>query len=262
MTAHIRQLTSTLHLIQTSKLTLTSTPTQGTTKRQRHHIPSISTSTHSPKKSTMPPKGQTPKNSNSPTRESTNKNKNRTDRKSPLHDNSIDFGVSDPLEEAAPGDNEAAINKNNNKDTGRGCAAKSTPRDSSISVDVIVPSGGTAQTGDNEANNTKSVVEPQTDNSPGANVGIPSGETALTDDNNAPTVPTTKTDTTPAATNNTVDNEPAEIQNKIQDNNKITSKMTPTDHISSATALRSADAVNPNMRILQKSNDINIFNVS
>ncbi len=127
----------------------------------------------------------------------------------------IDVGISNLSGEAAPGDNEAAINKNNNKDTGRGRAAKSTPRDSSISVEVIVPLGGTAQTGDNEANNTKSVVEPQTDNSPGANIGVPFGETALTDDNNAPTVPTTETDTTPAMTNNTVDNEPAEIQNKI-----------------------------------------------
>ncbi len=114
---------------------------------------------------------------------------------------------------------------------------KSTPRDSSISVDVIIPLGGTAQTGDNKANNTKSVVESQTDNSPGANVGVLSGKTVLTDDNNAPTVPTIETDTTPATTNNTVDNEPAEIQNKIQDNNKITSKMTPTDHTNSATAL-------------------------
>ncbi len=114
---------------------------------------------------------------------------------------------------------------------------KSTPRDSSISVNVIVPSGGTAQTDDNKANNTKSVVEPQTDNSPGTNVGVPSGETVLTDDNDAPTVPTTETDTTPATTNNTVDNEPAEIQNKIQDNNEITSKMTPTDHTNSATSL-------------------------
>jgi hypothetical protein len=68
-------------------------------------------------------------------------------------------------------------------------------------------------------------------------------------------VPTTETDNTPATTNNTVDNEPAEIQNKIQDNNKITSKMTPTDHIISATALQSADAVNLNMRTLQKSNE-------
>ena len=131
----------------------------------------------------------------------------------------------------------AAINKNNNKDTGRGRAAKSTPRDSLISVDVIVPWGGTAQTGDNEANNTKSVVEPQTDNSPGAKVGVLSGKTALTDNSDAPTVPTTETDTTPAMTNNTVDNEPAEIQNKIQDNNEITSKMTTTDHTNSATAL-------------------------
>ncbi len=103
--------------------------------------------------------------------------------------------------------------KNNNKDTGRGCAAKSMPRDSSISVDVIILLGGTAQTGDNEANNNKSVVEPQIDNSPGANIGVPSGETALTDDNDAPTVPTTETDNTPVTTNNTVDNEPAEIQN-------------------------------------------------
>jgi hypothetical protein len=178
-----------------------------------------------------------PKNTNTPTRESTNKNKKRTDRKSPPHDNSIDVGVSNPSGEAAPGDNEAAINKNNNKDTGRGRAAKLTPRDSSISVEVIVLWGGTAQTGANEANNNKSVVEPQTDNSPGTNVGVPSGETALTDDNNDPTVPTTETDNTPAMTNNTVDNEPADIQNKIQDNNEITSKMTPTDHINSATAL-------------------------
>ncbi len=146
--------------------------------------------------------------------------------------------------EAAPSDNKAAINKNINKDTGSGRAAKSTPHDSLISVDVIVLSGGTAQTGDNEANNTKSVMETQTDNSPGANIGVPSGETALTDDNNAPTVPTTETDTTPAMTNNTVDNEPAKIQNKIQDNNKITPKMTTTDHTNSATALQSADAVN------------------
>jgi hypothetical protein len=174
----------------------------------------------------------------------------------------IGVGVSDPLGEAAPGDNKAAINKNNNKGTGCGGAAKLTPLDSLISIDVIIPSGGTAQTGDNEANNNKSVVEPQTDNSPGANVGVPSGETALTDDNNAPTVTTTETDNTLATTNNTVDNEPAEIQNKIQDNNEITFKMTPTDHINSATALRSADAVNPNMRTPQKSNDINIFNVS
>jgi hypothetical protein len=180
----------------------------------------------------------------------------------PPRENLIDVGISNPSGEAAPGDNEAAINKNNNEDTGRGCAAKSTPRDSSISVDVIVQSRGTVQTGDNKANNNKSVVEPQTDNSPGANVGVPSGETALTDNNNAPTVPTTETDTTPATTNNTVDNEPAEIQNKIQDNNKITSMMTPTDHTNSATALRSADAVNPNMRTPQKSNDINIFDVS
>jgi hypothetical protein len=174
----------------------------------------------------------------------------------------IDVGISNLSGEAAPGDNEAAINKNNNKDTGWDCAAKLTPRDSSIGVDVIIPSGGTAQTGDNEANNTKSVVEPQTNNSPSANVSVWSGETALTDDNDAPTVPTTETVTTPATTNNTVDNEPAEIQNNIQDNNKITSKMTPTDHTNSATALRSADAVNPNMRTPQKSNDVNIFDVS
>jgi hypothetical protein len=209
----------------------------------------------------MPPKGRTPKNPNSPTRESTNKNEKRTDRKSPPRDNLINVGVSNPPGEAAPGDNKAAINKNNNKDTGRGRAAKSTLRDSSISIDVIVPLGGTAQTGDNEANNTKSVVEPQTDNSPGAIIGVPSRETALTDNNNAPTVPTTETDTTPATTNNTVDNELAEIQNKIQDNNEITSKMTPTDHINSVTALQSADAVNPNMRTPQKSNDIIIFDV-
>jgi hypothetical protein len=210
----------------------------------------------------MPPKGRTPQNTNTPTRESTNNNKKKTDCKSPPHDNSIDVGISDPSGEAAPGDNKAAINKNNNKDTGHGRTAKSTPRDSLISVDIIVPSEGTAQTGDNKANNNKSVVEPQTDNSPGANVGILSGETALTDDNNAPTVPTTETDNTPATTSNTVDNEPAEIQNKIQDNNEITSKMTPTDNINSATALRSADAVNPNMRTPQKSNYINIFDVS
>ncbi len=63
-------------------------------------------------------------------------------------------------------------------------------------------------------------MEPQTNNSPGANIGIPSGETALTDDNNAPTVPATETDTTPATTNNTVDNEPAEIQNKSKTTTK------------------------------------------
>jgi hypothetical protein len=174
--------------------------------------------------------------------------KKKTDRKLPPFDNSVNVGISNPSGEAAPGDNKAAINKNNNKDTGRGRAAKLTPRDSSIGVNVIVPLGGTAQTGDNKANNTKSVVEPQTNNSPSANVGVPSRETALTDDNNAPTVPTTEIDTTPATTNNTVDNEPAEIQNKIQNNNEITSKMTPTDHTNCATALRSADAVNPNMR--------------
>jgi hypothetical protein len=185
----------------------------------------------------MPPKGQTPKNPNSLTRESTNKNKKTTDRKLLPRDNLIDVGVSNPSGEAAPADNKAAINKNNNEDTGRCHAAKLTPRDSLISVDVIVLLGGTAQTGDNKANNTKSVVEPQTDNSPGANIGVPSRETALTDNNNAPTLPATETDTTPASTNNTVDNEPAEIQNKIQDNNEIMSKMTPTDHINSATAL-------------------------
>ncbi len=105
-------------------------------------------------------------------------------------------------------------------------------------------------------------MEPQTDNSPGANIGIPSGEPALTDDNNALTVPATETDTTPVTTNNTVDNEPAEIQNTIQDNNEITSKMTPTDHTNSVTALQPADAGNPNMRTPQKSNDINNFDVS
>jgi hypothetical protein len=185
----------------------------------------------------MPPKRRTPKNTNTPTRESTNKNKKRTDRELPLRDNLINIGVSNPSGEAAPGDNKAAINKNNNKYTGRSRAAESMPRDSLIGVDVIVPSGGTVQTGNNKANNTKSVVEPQTDNSPGANIGVPSGETALTDDNNAPTVPATETDTTPVMTNNTVDNEPAEIQNTIQDNNEITSKMTPTDHTNSVTAL-------------------------
>jgi hypothetical protein len=112
----------------------------------------------------MPPKGRTPKNPNSPTHESTSKNEKRTDQKSPPIDNSINVGISDPLGGAAPGENKAAINKNNNKDTGSDCTAKSTPRDSSISIDVIVPLGGTAQTGDNKANNTKSVVEPQTDN--------------------------------------------------------------------------------------------------
>jgi hypothetical protein len=94
-----------------------------------------------------------------------------------------------------------------------------TPRDSLIGVDVIIPLGGTVQTGDNKNNNTKSVVEPQTDNSPGTNIGVPSGETVLTDNNNTPTVPATETDTTPVRTNNTVDNEPAEIQNTIQDKN-------------------------------------------
>jgi hypothetical protein len=132
----------------------------------------------------------------------------------------IDVGISDPSGEAAPGDNEAAINKNNNKYTGQSRTAKSMPRDSSIGINVIVPLGGTVQTGDNEANNTKSVVEPQTDNSAGANIGVPSGETALTDDYNAPTVPARETDTTLVTTNNTVDNEPAEIQNTIQDNKK------------------------------------------
>ncbi len=90
----------------------------------------------------MPPKGRTPQNTNTPTCESTNKNEKRTDRKSPPRDNLIDVGVSDPSGEAAPGENEAAINKNNNKYTGRSRAAKSTPRDSSICVDVIVSSGG------------------------------------------------------------------------------------------------------------------------
>jgi hypothetical protein len=136
----------------------------------------------------------------------------------------INFGVSNPLGEAAPGENKAAINKNNNKYTGHGRAAKSIQCDSSIGINVIVPPGGTVQTGDNKANNTKSVVEPQTDNSPGTNIGVPSRETALTDNNNAPTVPATETDTTPVTTNNTVDNEPAEIQNTIQDNNEITSR--------------------------------------
>ncbi len=104
------------------------------------------------------------------------------------------------------------LKKIKNKYTGHGCAAKLMPRDSSIGVNIIVPLGGTVQTGDNKASNTKSVVEPQTDNSPGANIGVPSGETALTDDNNAPTVPATETETTPVMTNNTVDNEPAEIK--------------------------------------------------
>ncbi len=237
-TAHIRQLTSTPHLTQTSKLTLTSTPTQRTTKTTMPSHPiHITTSTHSTKKSTMPPKGRTLKNTNTPTHESTNNNKKRADCKLLPRDNLIDVGISNPSGEAAPGDNEAAINKNNNKYTGQSCAAKSTLRDSSIDVNVIVPSGGTVQTGDNKANNTKSVVEPQTDNSPGANIGVLSRETALTDDNNTPTLPATETDTTPVMTNNTVDNEPAEIQNTIQDNNKITSKMTPTDHTNSVTAL-------------------------
>jgi hypothetical protein len=52
-----------------------------------------------------------PQNTNTPTRESTNKNKKRADRKSPPCDNLIKVGVSDPLGEAAPGDNEAAIIK-------------------------------------------------------------------------------------------------------------------------------------------------------
>jgi hypothetical protein len=120
-----------------------------------------------------------PKNTNTPTRESTNKNEKRTDCKLPPRDKSINVGVSNLSGEAAPGDNEAAINKNNNKDTGRGRAAKLTPRNSSISVDVIVPLGGTAQTGDNEANNTKNVVEPQTNNSPGANVAFHPGKQRL-----------------------------------------------------------------------------------
>jgi hypothetical protein len=127
----------------------------------------------------MPPKGRTPNNTNTPTRESTNKNKKRTDHKSPLRDNLINVGVSDPSGEAAPSENEAAINKNNNKYTGRSRAAKSTPRDSSIGVNVIVPSGGTVQIGDNKANNTKSAVEPQTDNSPGANIAFHLGKQCL-----------------------------------------------------------------------------------
>jgi hypothetical protein len=76
----------------------------------------------------MPPKGRTPQNTNTPTRESTNKNKKRTDRKLPPRDNSIDVGIGNPSGEAAPGDNEAAINKNNNKDTGCSSAAKLMPR--------------------------------------------------------------------------------------------------------------------------------------
>jgi hypothetical protein len=90
----------------------------------------------------MPPIGRTPKNTNTPTRESTNKNEKRTDRKLPPRDNSINVGISNPSGEAASGDNKAAINKNNNKYTGRGRAAKSTPRDSSIGVIIIVPTGG------------------------------------------------------------------------------------------------------------------------
>ncbi len=39
------------------------------------------------------------------------KTKKRTDRKSPPPDNLINVGVSNPSGEAAPGDNEAAINK-------------------------------------------------------------------------------------------------------------------------------------------------------
>ncbi len=70
--------------------------------------------------------------------------KTKKDRKLPPRDNSINVGISDPLGEAAPGDNKAAINENINKDTGCGRAAKSTPRDSLIGVDVIVPLGGTA----------------------------------------------------------------------------------------------------------------------
>jgi hypothetical protein len=127
----------------------------------------------------MLPKGRTPKNTNTPTRESTNKNKKKTDRKLPPPDNSINVGVSNPLGEAAPGDNKAAINKNNNKYTGRGHAAKLMPHDSSIGINVIVLLGGTVQTGDNEANNTKSVVEPQTDNSPGANMAFCPGKQRL-----------------------------------------------------------------------------------
>ncbi len=139
-TAHICQLTSMPHLIQTSKNEHWHPRShKEPQKRWCHHIPSISTSTHSPKKSTMPPKGWTPQNTNTPTRESTNRNKKRTDRKSPPPDNLIYVGVIDPSGEVAPGDNKAAIDKNNNKYTGHGCAAKSTPCDSSIGIDVIIP---------------------------------------------------------------------------------------------------------------------------
>jgi hypothetical protein len=55
--------------------------------------------------------------------------------------NLINVGISNPSGEAAPADNKTAINKNNNKDTGRGRAAKLMPCDSSISIDVIVPLG-------------------------------------------------------------------------------------------------------------------------
>ncbi len=74
-TALICQLTSTPHLIRTSKLTQTSTPTQGTTKMTTPSHPihiHIYTFTQ---KSTMPPKIRTPKNTKTPTPESTNKNK-------------------------------------------------------------------------------------------------------------------------------------------------------------------------------------------
>jgi hypothetical protein len=66
----------------------------------------------------MPPKGQTPQNTNTPTRESTKKHKKKTDRKSLPRDNLINVGISNPSGEAAPGDNKASINKNNNKYTG------------------------------------------------------------------------------------------------------------------------------------------------
>ncbi len=60
-TAHICQLTSTLHLIRTSKLTLKSTPTQGTTKTMTPSH-SIHIQIHTlTQKSTMPPKGRTSK---------------------------------------------------------------------------------------------------------------------------------------------------------------------------------------------------------
>ncbi len=74
MTAHIRQLTFTLHLIRTSKLILTSTPTQGMTKTTTPSYPiHISTSTHSPKKAPCHlkderPKTPTPQHVNLPTK--------------------------------------------------------------------------------------------------------------------------------------------------------------------------------------------------